>query len=391
MLSVKRLQNLNICTLALLGLMLGAQGAQARDCADMSELEAQIDARLSPSDALDQPGFVVSITRADGCQAVVASGASDLEQARANSADTVFHLASLSKQITAAAIALAIEDGLVSLDDPLALHLPEAERIGSDLTLAHLMYMTSGLPEYTSLDRANGEPWATFHYFDVGEAIARVLETGELQFEPGAQWSYSNINFMLLAEVVERVYGMQFSELVRTRLFAPLGMQASLVHDDVTTLIPNRATGYTARTEEVVTTLNEQGAIHVAPGPGWVVLRRNAPHYGGSGVFSSARDWRLWQIEMMTHQRLGEEFWSLMTSTRAFDHSKVNDGFGLVVDDWEGRPVLWYSGGDIDTSTYGAVFPEAGYGVACFANDPFGGCEAKARIVIEALIEADRL
>lgn len=391
MLGVKELRKLKICTLALFGAMLGAVGAQAQDCADMSALEAQISTLLSPSEALDQPGYVVSVTRADGCQAIVSSGASDLEQARANSGDTVFHLASLSKQITAAAVAVAIEDGLVSLDDRLVSYLPEAERIGSELTLAHLIYMTSGLPEYTSLGRANGEPWATFHYFDVDEAITLVLETGELQFEPGAQWSYSNINFMLLAEVVERVYEMEFSELVRTRLFAPLGMQASLVHDDVTTLIPHRATGYTARSEEVVTTLNEQGGIQVAPGPGWVVLRRNAPHYGGSGVFSSARDWGLWQVEMMTHQRLGEDFWSLMTSTRAFDHSKVNDGFGLVVDDWEGRPVLWYSGGDIDTSTYGAVFPEAGYGVACFANDPFGGCEAKARAVIEALIEAERL
>lgn len=391
MLSFNDLGKLSVCALALLGAPLLSDSAQAKDCSAMAELEALVATRLSPSESLNEPGFVVSVTRDDGCQAIVASGASDLEQGRANSAQTVFHLASLSKQVTAAAVAIAIGDGLVSLDDPLVSHLPEAERFGPELTLAHLMYMTSGLPEYTNLARETGEPWATFHYFDVDEAISRVLETGELQFEPGAQWAYSNINFMLLAEVVERVYETDFSEVVRTRLFAPLQMQASLIHDDVTTLIANRATGYTARTEEVVATLNEQGGIHVASGSGWAMLRRNAPHYGGSGVFSSAQDWGRWQVEMMTHQVFGEEFWSRMVATRAFDHSKVNDGFGLVVDDWEGRPVLWYAGGDIDTSTYGAVFPEAGLGVACFANDPFGGCEAKARAVIEALIEAERL
>ena len=374
-----------------LGVSALGQSDQGHACAAAGPAEQVMRTVLEPSEALDRPGFVFALTCRDGSQVVIRSGAGDIEQARPNSPDTVFHLASLSKQITAAAVAVAIEDGLISLDDPLVSYVPEAERISSELTLAHLMYMTSGLPEYTSLPRENGEPWVTFHSFDVDEAIARVLETGELQFEPGAQWAYSNINFMLLAEVVERVYGEAFADVVQARIFTPLGMQASLVHDDVTTLIPFRATGYTARTDEVVTTLNAQGAIHVAPGPGWIVLRRNAPHYGGSGVFSSARDWGLWQVEMMTHQRMGEDFWSLMTATRAFEHPKANDGFGLVVDDWEGRPVLWYSGGDIDTSTYGAVFPDAGYGVACFANDPFGGCEAKARAVIEALIEAERL
>lgn len=360
-------------------------------CGAAGPAERMMRSVLEPSEALDQPGFVFALTCRDGRQIVIRSGAGDIEQARANSSETVFHLASLSKQITAAAVAMAIQDGLITLDDPLAAHIEEARRFGDALTLAHLMYMSSGLPEYTSLPRETEEPWTTFHYFDVEEAISVVLEHGELQFEPGSQWAYTNINFMLLAEVVERVYGQPFSDIVRDRIFAALDMDASLINDDTTQLIPHRANGYTARTDAVVATLNAQGGIHIAPGEGWVLLRRNSPHYGGSGAFSSIRDWGRWQAEMMIQDQLGEAFWSLMLTTRSFDHPKHNDAFGLVLDEWEGRTVYWYSGGDIDTSTFSAVFPDAGSGVACFANDPFADCEAKTRAVVRALMAADHL
>lgn len=380
-------------TLALAGLLAlivaGRPAAALPDgaqlCSGQNPAEGLLHDLLEPESRLDQPGFVFVLTCRDGSQLILASGAADIEQARPNGPHTLFHVASLSKQITAAAVAVAINDGLISLDDPLSAHVEEASRFGSDLTLAHLLYMTSGLPEYTSLPRTNGEPWATFHYFDVEEAIQVVLNEGELQFEPGTQWAYSNINYMLLAEVIEHAYEQPFSDIVEKRIFAPLGMDASLVNDDVTGIIPSRATGYTARTEDIAAILTEQAGVHVAPGEGWVRLQRNAPHYGGSGVFSSARDWGLWQIDMMKREGLGDAFWSLMLTTRAFEHSKTNDAFGLVLDTWDARPVLWYSGGDIDTSTYSAVFPEDGFGVACFANDPFGDCESKAREAITAL------
>jgi CubicO group peptidase (beta-lactamase class C family) len=96
-----------------------------------------------------------------------------------------FHLASLSKQFTAAAVALLILDDKIALSDPVARYLPEISKYGDGLRIEHLLYMTSGLHEYTDEPRKNGAPWMTFYYFTRDEAIAAALQPDQLEFIPG--------------------------------------------------------------------------------------------------------------------------------------------------------------------------------------------------------------
>ena len=162
----------------------------------------------------------------------------------------------------------------------------------------------------------------------------------------------------------------------------PLGMSASLINDDVTTVIPNRANAYTTRSRETVAELRGAG-LTVHHGDGLIQIRRNAPHYGGSGVMTSMEDWLKWQSDMLTHEILGEAFWDLMVQTRTFGHDKTNDAFGLVHGEWRGHDMLWYEGGDIDASSFMLTFPDDGFAAACFSNDPFGGCADRLRAYLD--------
>lgn len=377
---------------ALLALALASpQQAWCAQGAGQPATDTALRSLLQPRQGLAGPGFILAVTRRGERLYEIASGAADVEQQRPIDRNTVFHIASLSKQITAAALAHAVMDGRVSLDDPVSRWIPEAGRYGEGLTVAHLVYMTSGLTEYYDVPRREGVPWSTFHYFDIDDAISASLSVETLRFEPGTRWHYSNINYMLLTRIVAAAYGMPFREVVRTRIFAPLGMRASLVNDDVTTVIPRRANGYTERTQRRLSELREAANIAANEGPDLVMIRRNSPHYGGSGVMTSMADWSRWQAEMLSRARFGQRFWTLMLSTRRFRHDKVNDALGLVHGARAGRDMIWYSGGDVDASSFAATFPASGISVACFSNDPNGGCEEKALKVADLLMARGEL
>jgi len=379
---------------AISGFLLSASSPVQSDEVDTErslELRLALDSAFSSLDELDKPGYILRIARPGETIYDVRSGAADIEQARPITPESVFHIASLSKQITAAALAHAIEDDLVTLDDPVGNWIPETQKYGDQLTIAHLVYMTSGLTEYTDMPGPDGRPWATFHYFTVDDAIEASLKANSLQFAPGTSWQYSNINYMLLTRIVGKAYEKPFSEVVRDKVFVPLNMYASLVNDDITTVIPNRANAYLPRVEPVLAELQDGARVRARMGNDLVMIRRNAPHYGGSGVMTSMVDWSKWQTELLTHTVFGETFWSLMAGRRSFDHDKTNDAFGLVHGNQNDLESLWYSGGDIDASTYSIAFPNEEISISCFSNNPLDSCEPKVLKAIEILAEYGEL
>lgn len=328
-------------------------------------------------------GHVVGTIHSGGDIDIVVQGLADPESETAVSETTVFHIASLSKQITAAVLARAILDGRVSLDDSVADTIPELSHYGPDLIVAHLLYFTSGLTEAYSLPRPGNIPWSTHYYFTVDQTIQASVSVPELQFEPGTAWQYNNINFQLIAELVERTYGQNFGELVDEWIFSPLGMDASLINDDITVAVRNRAVGVVPRIAPVIEQLRSTG-VDASPEGGPIIIQRNAPHYGGSGVLSSMRDWMKWQEEMLSREVFGDEFWDLMFSTREFEHDKSNDAFGLVHGRYQGVATLWFAGSDIDGTSYMIASPERGIATACFSNNPLFNCQGEAIRAFEA-------
>lgn len=359
----------------------GASSSHAR--APGLALADLIDPVFADIDPASSPGFGVAVYQEGEIRFARGYGLADLDHGQAITVDTVFHLASLSKQFTAAAVALLVLEGRLDLDAPLAAFLEPAARFTPQPTLAHLVYMTSGLPDYTTTRRISGLPWQSFFHFTRDEAIERTLAQPSLAFSPGSAWSYSNVNYMILSRVVEMVSGQSFGAFMQSRVFGPLGMSASFVDDDTTRVVPHRATGYAARTPMLEAQAAALG-LTVRAGPGYARLTRVSPHFGGSGVFTSLVDLARWDANW-TRGRLGEGFTELMTRTRAFAHDKVDDAMGLVMGRRNGQSMIWYSGGDLDTSTWMARFPESGLTVACLSNLASDSAERRGHLILDRL------
>src|SRR5580658_10010779 len=281
---------------------------------------AKIDQLFAPYARPDSPGYVVGLMRNGELVFAKGYGQANLDDGIPLTPRTAFHLASLSKQFTGAAVALLILDGKLSLDDAVSKYIPETAKYGEGLRIKHLVYMTSGLHEYTDLPRASGDPWMSFYYFTRDEAIRTALEPGTLEFVPGTQWAYRNINYMLLTKIVENVSGEPFSTFMQRRVFSPLNMSHSDINDDTTLVIPNRATGYAPRSNpRLIKELTESG-IQIRPGEGWVRLTRVSPHYGGSGVFSTLEDLAKWDENWYGGKLAGPAFTELMNKRMHFQH-----------------------------------------------------------------------
>ncbi|MHA7652454.1 serine hydrolase domain-containing protein [Mycobacterium sp. ML4] len=169
------------------------------------------------------------------------AGLANISDGAKITADTVFDIASVSKQFTASAVLLLAAAGNLALDDPLGRYMPEMPPWAADVSLAQLMHHTSGIPDYVGMLQEQG-----FSYADrttETQALQALANTPELVFKPGSRFEYSNSNYLLLGEVVHRVSKKPLPDYLSTQIFAPLSL--TMVMDPIT-LIPSKALSYTA-------------------------------------------------------------------------------------------------------------------------------------------------
>ena len=162
------LRNIIRGPLATLAVLAAVHAASAEQLAH--PVAAKVDATFSDVQAVS-PGYAIGIMKNGRLIYAKGYGLANLEDRVANTPDTVFHLASLSKQFTASAVALLILDHKLSHDDPVSRYIPETAKYGPALRLKHLVYMTSGLHEYSDVPRPGGLPWYSAYYFTRNDAI----------------------------------------------------------------------------------------------------------------------------------------------------------------------------------------------------------------------------
>lgn len=161
-----------------------------------------------------------------------------------NHVDGRFHVASIAKQFTAAAVMQLVEMGTVRLEGRINDYVPEAYRSvrWEAVSVANLLAHSSGIPDYavTRDYYAVVDGWAFDTTIDgmIREAMARPLD-----FEPGSQFRYCNLAYTLLGKIIEAQSGLRYADYIRQELFSPLGMESSAVHDEGYIASPEDATG----------------------------------------------------------------------------------------------------------------------------------------------------
>ena len=208
--------------------------------------EAAVDSIMSTYARPGMPGAAVLVVK-DGRVALEKGyGLADVEAGTPVTRETDFRLASLTKQFTATAIMLLAADGRVRYDDPVTMCVPELPAYARGVTLRHLLQHTGGLPDYEDF-----VPDSQTRQVLDAEIPALVARSDTAYFAPGTRFRYSNTGYVLLALVVERASGQRFADVLRDRVFAPLGMSGSLAREDRGPPVPHRAYGYTVRASGV--------------------------------------------------------------------------------------------------------------------------------------------
>jgi CubicO group peptidase (beta-lactamase class C family) len=212
---------------------------------------------------------------APGCSAAVGSqgsvvwtgvrGLADTATGDKITFDTMFDIGSVSKQFTATAVLLLAGARELTLDDPLAKHMPELPGWAATVTLAQLIHQTSGIPEYEGLLVKRG--FAVSDRTTEEQALQTLAAVPHLNFKPGSQFGYSDSNYLLLGEIVHRVSGQPLPKFLTAEIFGPLGL--GMVMDPVGQL-PHKAVSYAGGSDgyRVVTSAWEQigdGAVQATP------------------------------------------------------------------------------------------------------------------------------
>lgn len=160
----------------------------------------------------------------------------------ANDLQTKFEIGSMTKQFTAMLILQFVNEGKIGLAGHISDYLPYYRLdTGKRVTISELLSHTSGIPSFTSIPGFLDGPASRIHY-GVTEFVQKYC-SGDLEFEPGTKFEYSNSGYFLLGAILEQVSGESYENMLQERIFGPLGMKDSgYTHSE--TLIAHRAAGY---------------------------------------------------------------------------------------------------------------------------------------------------
>ncbi|MGQ0802422.1 MAG: serine hydrolase domain-containing protein [Actinomycetota bacterium] len=322
-------------------------GEGGDDSPEADRRKPDVDVVFAEFDRPGSPGCAVGI--ADEGEVVVEEqyGEADLEAGTPITEETVFDVGSVSKQFTAASILLLEQDGALSLDDEVHMHLPELPEYGEEVLLDDLVHHTSGIPDYIGLlfDAGFDERGVS----TTADAVAALVAEAELDFVPGTRFAYSNSNYFLLSLVVERVSGLSLRQFADEQIFEPLGMDRSFFRDDFAEAVEHRALGY------------EDGTL---------ALYTSAWEQTGDGAFhTTVADLLAWADNFTTGEVGGDALVDAMLEPGQLDDGSVVDYSAGVVVTGAGRDrTISHSGAWVGYTADLEILPERDLAVAVTCN-----------------------
>lgn len=318
----------------------------------------RVDQLFAPWTRGGSPGASVAIERNGEILYEQGYGLAQLEYDIPVTPTTIFHVASVSKQFTAFAIAMLAVEGRLSLDDDVRTYIPELPDFGHLITLRHLLHHTSGLRDQWNLLGLAG--WRLDDVITKDQILRLFTREHDLNFVPGAEYLYCNTGYTLLAEVVARVSGQSFREWTAEHLFEPLGMTRTHFHDSHEEIVPNRAYSYAYA---------QDGGYRNS-----VLSYANA---GATSLFTTAGDLARWMHNLQTGTVGGQRVLQLMHERGVLNNGDtIPYALGLGFGEYRGLTTVGHGGSDAGFRSNVVRFPDQGFSVAVLSNlagfDPGG-------------------
>lgn len=246
--------------------------------------------------------------------------------------NTVFHIASLSKTFTAAAILILEQRGLLSTSDPLSRYFPSYPS-GAEITIHHLLTHTSGITDVNDLpayEQASLQP-------QTPESLIALFKDRPLEFRPEEKYMYTASNYNLLAFIVEQVSKMKYGAFLKESIFKPLGMNQTYHHGDMSEIIGKLAERYSA---------DGKHNVRKSPYLDW------SSKTGNGSIASTALDLAKWNVALFGTTLLSEQ-----SKVKMFTNY-VESGYGWYIGKQFGKKYEYMNGRTSGVCAHMGRYPE---------------------------------
>ena len=277
------------------------------------------------------PGLSLAVVRDGKIILAKGYGMANLELSTPANEKTAFAIYSITKTFTAVATMMLVEEGKISLEDPISKHLANLPAVWSQVNIRHLLTHTSGIRDFCEVPDS---PCQQSRDFTQAEIIKFVADY-PLKLPSGERWEYSNIGYFLLGMLIEKVSGKTYEQFLRTRIFEPLEMRDTRL-ENYNELVPNRAAGYTWKNGKF------QNAWRVSP----------TLSFSLAGLVSTVLDLAKYDAALYTEKLLKKQTLDLMwTKARLNNGETVEHGLGFGMTPFRGHRRVGHSGGHTGFST----------------------------------------
>lgn len=230
-------KSLLIAFLVISNVMANAQVTQSISEIDINKIDSIFEVYKN------RPGCAIAVVKNGETLFQKGYGISNLDYNVPITTQTIFDVTAVAKQLTAACVFLLEKEGKLSLNDPIQKFFPEfPEYEEGKLMVKNLVYQTSGIRSYLAILFSQNRYFGD--RFNNSDALKLIMNQRNLNFQPGSRQDLSNSNYVLLAEIVQKVSGKSLADYAQENLFGPLAMTNTFFLEDPNTLIKDRAIAY---------------------------------------------------------------------------------------------------------------------------------------------------
>ncbi|WP_299118273.1 serine hydrolase domain-containing protein [uncultured Tenacibaculum sp.] len=287
----------------------------------------QVDKLFSKWNKPNSPGMAIGVVSNGKMIYSKGYGLANLEHNISNSPKTAFNIASNGKQFTAAAIILLSIEGKLALNQSIKDFFPELPNYFEQITIINLLHHTSGLRDFSQITYLSG--LRPYDYYNDEDIFKWIKNQKALNFIPGEKFLYSNSNYWLLGQIVEKISGISLAEFAKKEIFSPLKMDDTSFINNNSIIIKNRASGY----------------YYSRRRSGFRAIVSTLEHTGNGGVYTTVNDLRKWTDAFYNKTILNADFWKLMTAKGTLNNGReIEYACALEIKNYKGLETIEHGG-----------------------------------------------